>query len=223
VLRDTSLQVMSGAGAVALALLSMVAVTSPSVAARQSVSTSACKAHIVDARIEGDPGIEVVCPNATVAEFFAALHEATGLVSEYPDEFASARVSVSRRAVPLLEVLENALSAFNFAVWRDHQAASRVRVTIVDLKTSSGTDRKDRPNVPVSAQSEEPSRESAVEHGSSPPRDDSAAVMPTAAPLNDAWEQERVRETFADSVELAMPLEPQPADPGSGLVPEPSQ
>ena len=68
--------------------------------------------------------LEVRCPEASIADLLATLGTSVGLRSEYPLELASTRVSVNLTHASLLEVLESALSAFNFAVWIDQESPS---------------------------------------------------------------------------------------------------
>jgi hypothetical protein len=206
---------------VALALLSTVVVAAPT----EPVSAPTCVAHTVGSKLE------VVCPTTTLARFLAVLQQASGLKSEYPRELGSARVSVPRQTAPLLEILESALSAFNFAAWVDQRASSSIRVRIVDMR-GSGADNGAQSVDLSTVQALDPSRGEIEETTSGPageiqettsgPADDGPLTSsgPAAIPQNDLWEQARERERFADSIVDALPLEPVPADPASALVPE---
>ena len=124
---------------IVVSLASMLAVAAPTAAAKQAGGPVVCKAQSTTA------GLDVHCPTATVAELFAALQHATGLRSEYPKELGQGHVSVTRRRAPLLEVLESALSGYNFAVWTDQQSPSVTWVSIVELRrTIEDTEHRQR-------------------------------------------------------------------------------
>src|SRR5262245_56267145 len=97
-------------------------------AAQQPAPT--CSAQAAGSRVQ------VSCPSATVAEFLGVMERATGLRSEYPKEFASARVSVSSQAASLLDVLGSALAGFNFVVWVEPDQTDGARLSIVDRRGS---------------------------------------------------------------------------------------
>lgn len=145
-----------------------------------------CKARVVGT------AVEVACPRATVAEFLAVMQRATGLRSEYPQEFASTPVSLQRPAAPLLEVLGSALSGFNFMVWVGEDRNSTV--TIVERRGQNST--------------------GDAQYGSQ--------LAGGAVPMSDALEQSAVRDDFAGSVTDAMPLEPPVPDPAAALTPTPA-
>lgn len=197
----------------ALASLSMVVFAAPSVTVKEPVSAPTCLARTVGS------AIEVMCPTATVAEFLAVLQQTTGLKSEYPRELGSARVSVRHQTIPLLELLESALSAFNFAVWLDPGASSTVRMRIVDRR-GSGPDQRAQSVGPSTAQALEPSPIEIGESTTGLDADGSFASSSAApTPQNDFSEQAQERERFADSIVDALPLEAVGADPAASLVP----
>ncbi len=113
-----------------VSLGSLTAAAAPTAAAQRAVGPVVCAAQSTAA------GLDVHCPSATVAQLLSALQQATGLRSEYPQELAPARVSVTLRRSSLVEVLENALSAFNFAVWMDQSSPSVTWVKILDMRHS---------------------------------------------------------------------------------------
>src|SRR6185436_14474212 len=80
---------------------------------RQTAGAAPCTVRGTVTRLSVD------CPTVSVGELLAALQKATGLRSEYPQDVVSRPVSVSLPHASLLEVLESALSAYNFAVWMD--------------------------------------------------------------------------------------------------------
>jgi hypothetical protein len=62
-------------------------------------------------------GLAVACPRGTLAELVAALHKATGLNVQYPPELGVTPVSVTLSGRSLREILQSALSAFDFVTW----------------------------------------------------------------------------------------------------------
>jgi hypothetical protein len=226
---------------IAVALASMTTTAAgPTGAAERAGDAAVCKARGSPARLE------VRCPATTVAEFLAALRQATGLRSEYPPEFARARVSITLRRASLSEVLEHALSGFNFAVWTDDQRSPSVTwlkivderrtvehaerppahqeaVPSADVVTPSATAPYASEVAPTSATLPPPSEMAPA--SAAVPR--SSAVAPSSAgvprsmanlnpPSNEA-EMAVALENFARSVTPATALEAPPLDPGSGM------
>jgi hypothetical protein len=181
-----------------------MAAAAPTVAAQQARPAVVCKAQSAAA------GLEVQCPTATVAEFLAALQKATGLRSEYPQELARARVSVTLKSGSLLDVLERALPAFNFAIWTDDKGPSSVTwVRIMEMRrTVKGAEQA--PAFPEAAMHPSEVTPASVAQPAS-----SAALQPS----HNKAEMARVRESFARSVTQATPLQAPPADPGSLMPP----
>jgi hypothetical protein len=85
---------------------------------------------------KGAKGLDVRCPNASVAQLLSAFKKATGLRSEYPDQLASARVSVMLRRVQLHDALRNAFAAFNIAIWEDQSSPSVTWLKLVGVRTT---------------------------------------------------------------------------------------
>ena len=223
---------------IAMAVASITAAPAPAVAAKRTGDAAVCKAQGSSVRLD------VRCPSATVAELLAALQQATGLRSEYPPELARARVSITLRRASLVEVLEHALSAFNFAVWTDHQGAPSVTwVKIVDarrtvahleqpgaamlsadvLSTSAGVPAPSDAT-PSSAAAPPPSEMAPTSAAS---RSSEAAPTSTAAPRSTSnltpprnkAQMALVLETFARSITPATPLEVPPVDVGARMPP----
>lgn len=89
---------MAGLRQLALSIgvvLASVMSTASAEAAKQTVGATACTANHTAA------GLEVHCPDATVAELLAALGQAAGLRCEFPQELASVRVSVTIQGASL--------------------------------------------------------------------------------------------------------------------------
>jgi hypothetical protein len=222
---------------IAMAVASITAAPAPAVAAKRTGDAAVCKAQGSAARLD------VRCPSATVAELLAALRQATGLRSEYPPDLARARVSITLRRASLVEVLEHALSAFNFAVWTDQQGTPSVTwVKIVDARrtvahleqpgaamlsadvvsTAAGTPTASEVT-PSSAAAPPPSEMAPTSAASR-----SSRVAPTATaapptsnltPPRDKAQMALVLETFARSVTPATPLEVPPVDVGARMPP----
>jgi hypothetical protein len=176
-----------------------------------------CRARTVSAKLE------VICPAATLVEFLAALQHATGLRSDHPQELASTQISITRHSTSLLEVLEDALAAFNFAVWIEQHPRSHPRIRIVDLRGSRAAGNEaeyDRtPEVSPDDKRAQSSNEVLPAGG------DTADGLPEsstlmARPLTDALEMARAREEFTNSITDSDPLEPPPSDDASVLVPD---
>jgi hypothetical protein len=166
--------------------------------------TPACSARSGHARLEID------CPSATLAEFLTALQNATRLRSEYPRELAATRISITRRNASLLEVLEGALAAFNFAVWLEHDPRSPATVYVVHLRGSAAATDQPRQE---RASDEAPMPADATDESLEP-------SYPLAVPLTDDHEMARANEDFASTIEDADPLEPPSAADSSVLVPD---
>jgi len=223
---------------IAVALASVTAAPAPAAAGKRAGDAAVCKAQGNSARLD------VRCPTATVAELLAALQHATGLRSEYPPELARARVSITLRRASLVEVLEHALSAFNFAVWTDHQGTPSVTwVKIVDarrtvahleqpgaamlsadvLSTSAGGPAPS--DVTPSSAAAPPPLEVAPNSAAS--RSSEVAPTSTAAlrattnltPPRNKAQMALVLESFARSVTPATPLEVPPVDVGARMPP----
>jgi hypothetical protein len=168
--------------------------------------------------------LEVDCPAATVATLLAALRAATGLQSEYPIELGAARVSVLRRSAPLFDVLDGALSGFNFAISMDAEAPYQARVHIVDVRGRAEATQ----TVPSPGRQIEPLPDDA---SAAPISDASSTSAPRSArpwsdprasgprPATDEFEQQRVREQLEDSRVEGTP-HPEPAsEPGAAMTP----
>jgi len=173
--------------------------------------------------------LEVRCPAASVADLLNILEKSTGLRSEYPRELASARVSVNLPRASLLEVLESALSAFNFAVWIDQESPSAIWLRIVDLRGAIARPLR-QVTYEQTGQSSPRASPTAIERplqqvtyeqtGQSSP---SASPTPSTSltPENNeadmAWERER----FAHNITTTYPLEPGPVQESGMLSPVP--
>jgi hypothetical protein len=207
----------------AISLASMMAVAAPTAAAKQAGRAVVCTAQGTSA------GLEVHCPTATVAELLAALQQATGLRSEYPQELGRARVSVTLKRGSLLEVLERALPAFNFAVWTDDKGSPSVTwLRIVEMRrTVERAEQAPAFQEPEMRRTvERAERAPAVQEAAMPPPEvaPASAVAPpsTAAlhPTSNKGEMARVRESFARSVTLgSSPLEAPPVSTASMMPP----
>jgi hypothetical protein len=190
-----------------VSLASMLAVAAPTAAAKQAGGAVVCKAQSTAA------GLEVRCPTATVAELLAALQRATGLRSEYPKELGQGHVSVTRRHASLLEVLESALPAYNFAVWTDQQSPSVTWVRVVELRRTieEGTEQP-----PAQQEIAKATPAAVPRKGKAAPTVSTAALLPP----NIEEEMAQARDNFARSISPATPLEvPTPAM-ASGMLPE---
>jgi hypothetical protein len=171
-----------------------------------------------------------------VAELLSVLQQATGLRSEYPPELAPARVSVMLKRPSLVEVLESALSAFNFAVWTDQDSSSVTWVKILDMRST--VEHTEQPRAYPKTKTSRPSTavapgltasEAAPSAVASHPVPDSEAAAPSAVasfPLPDSEAQmAEVREDFARSITSTNELEPIPVVtspvmmPGVGTLP----
>jgi len=174
--------------------------------------------------------VDVDCPTATVAELLAALRAATGLQSEYPAELGSAVVSVLRRNAPLFDVLDGALSGFNFAVSTDPEAPDIVRVHILDIRGGRPDGAQAAP--PLGGQIHtvvEDATEARAFDSAANPETDAATSRPPPRtrgsgphPANDEFEQQRIREEFEDSVVEGTPHPAPASEPGSVMVPDDS-
>jgi hypothetical protein len=191
--------------AMAISLAAMMAVAAPTAAAKQAGRTVVCKAQGTAA------GLEVHCPTATVAELLAALQQATGLRSEYPQELARSPVSVTLKRGSLLEVLERALPAFNFAVWTDDDGSPSVTwLRIVEMRRT------------VAHAEQAPSFLEAAMPAPEVVAPASSAVSPSTAalrPSRNEAEMARVRESFARSVTLKTPLDAPSVNTASVMPP----
>jgi hypothetical protein len=181
-----------------------------------------------------------------MAELLAALQQATGLRSEYPPELARARVSITLRRASLSEVLDHALSAFNFAVWTDHQGARSVTwLKIVDMRRT--VEYAEQPlaqqgaamlSADVVSAGAPPPAEVAPSSVAAPPPSEvaptataprSSEAIPTSAaasrstanlnPPRNKVQMAQVLESFARSVTPATPLEVPPIDMGARMPP----
>jgi hypothetical protein len=206
----------------AISLASMMAVAAPTAAAKQAGRAVVCTAQGTSA------GLEVHCPTATVAELLAALQQATGLRSEYPQELARARVSVTLKRGSLLEVLERALPAFNFAVWTDDKGSSSVTwLRIVEMRRT--VERAEQAPAFQEAEMrrtvERAEQAPAVQEAAMPPPEvaPASAVAPasTAAlhPTSNKVEMARVRESFARNITMGSPLAAPPVSTASMMPP----
>lgn len=182
-----------------VSVASLATAATPTSAAKD-VSNQAivCKARGTAARLE------MRCPTATVAELLDALRKATGLQSEYVPELATTRVSVPSWRGPLLELLESALSAFNFVIWTNEGAPSGIAVSIVG--TRGAIDTKQHPGYlehPPDATEEPQPQERAM-----PPTEPAPTLV---APPNGEARTAATPEKPASSDTPASTLEPPPA------------
>jgi hypothetical protein len=121
--------------AAVLSLAALGAVAAPRHAATSKGSGTPCV-------VRGTPAqLDVHCPSATLSQLLAAIRQATGLKGDYPDQVASARVSVVLPRSTLTQVLETALAEFNFAVWRDEHSPYATHVSILGMRRA--TDRQE--------------------------------------------------------------------------------
>ena len=189
-----------------IAISQSAAAARPTTSARTSDVAATCRAQGTATRLE------VHCPSATMADLLAVLGKATGLRSEYPREFANAPVSITRRRASLLQVLENALSGFNFATWADQSSPSVTWVRIVDMRRTVDGAQPPRPHVDAA----KPAPVAGV------PEAEPAAVAPAASlpPSDTEEEMAQARESFARSVTPAAPLAVPTPDMASGMLPE---
>jgi len=202
-------------GVVGLLLISLASAAEPTV-----VLGNAGRKNNCDARGSA-MSLEVRCPTTTVADLLGLLQRTAGLRSEYPKELASTRVSVNLSRASLLEVLESALSAFNFAVWIDHDSPSVTWLRIVDMRGAG--ERPDQPRAyeqtaRSSLNSEPVAPSGGAEIPTSSPGAEptsSAVLVPVSNEADMAWE----REKFARTITTTYPLEPGPADAGGGMQP----
>lgn len=167
------------------------------------VNRTLCKAQGTATRLD------VQCPNASVAELLAALQRATGLRSEYPKELGQGRVSVTRRRVSLLEVLDGALSAYNFAIWTDPDSPSLTWVRIVELRRTVAGSEQPLAHVEI-----------AKATPAAAPRKPMPSVPPAALPAPaDEDEMARSRDDFAKSVQRGTPLAAPTREAGPAMLP----
>lgn len=150
----------------------------------------------------GSKGLDVRCPNASVAQLLAAFKRATGLRSEYPDQLAATRVSVTLRRVQLHDALRSALTAFNIAIWEDQNSPSVTWVRLVGLRRPSDGVQQARTEEQATAVSSYPEATPIAE----------TIPVQTASlfPQPDLAEMTKVRQAFANSVTLGSPLVPPP-------------
>jgi hypothetical protein len=200
--------------ALALAPMTTLGASGPSTA---HVDAPGCRARTVDAKLE------VICPAANLIDFLSALQHATGLRSEHPQELASIRISITRHSTSLLEALEDALAAFNFAMWIEQHPQSHPRITIVGLRDSRAVGNEVEYYQTLEVSSDHKQTQSRDEVP--PAGGDTANGVPepsnrVAWPLTDRFEMARAREEFANSITDSDPLEPPPADDYSALVPD---
>jgi hypothetical protein len=192
---------------IAVSFGSLTAAASPTAAAQRAVAAVVCTAHTTAA------GLEVHCPSATMAELLSVLQQATGLRSEYPQELAPARVSVTLQRPSLVEVLESALSAFNFAVWMDQSSPSVTWVKILDMRRT--VEHPDQPR--AHQQTSKASAE--VVHGWTASKTEPGSTASLPAPDDEAQMAE-VRESFARSVTTSThELEPIPVITSPVIMP----
>jgi len=219
----------------AIALVLMTAPPAPTADAKQIGQTVACKARGTSARLE------VRCPTATVAELLVALQQATGLRSEYPSDLARTRVSITTVRASLPEVLDRALSGFNYAIWTDGQGSSSVTwLKIVDVRrTVESAGQTSEPQgiampaadavlasrVTSSPAEVFPAPEGTTTAAPSPP-DVALASAPVTrslrglSPPSNSASMKQELEKFARSVTPTNnPLEPPPIDPASRMPP----
>ena len=182
---------------IAVSLGSITAAAAPAAAAQRARATAVCTAQSTAA------GLDVHCPSATVAELMSALQQATGLRSEYPQELAPARVSVTLRRPSLLAVLESALSAFNFAVWMDQNSPSVTWVKI--LERGRAVEHAELPQ--------------AYQQESNLPPEEAPAATATLPPSRNEAQMAEARERFANSVTSTPEVEPIPVVTSPAIMP----
>jgi hypothetical protein len=174
--------------------------------------------------------VDVDCPAATVAELLAALRAATGLQSEYPAELGSAAVSVLRRNAPQFDVLDGALSGFNFAVSTDPEAPNIQRVHILDIRGGRPDGAQTTPPLgsQIHAVTDDVTAAGVSNSAANTEADTASSRRPADIrgsgphPANDEFEQQRVREEFEGSVVEGTPHPPPASEPGSVMVPSDS-
>jgi hypothetical protein len=113
----------------ALAVTPIVAMTAPPVTASQRVKEPPCTVR------SGSKGLSVNCPDTTVAKLLEVFRRTTGLRAEYPDQLASARISVTLRSVQLHDALRSAFAAFNIAIWEDQSSPSVTWLKLVGVRS----------------------------------------------------------------------------------------
>jgi len=179
---------------------------------RQAGGAAACTVRGTVSRLS------VECPTASVMDLLAALQKATGLRSEYPPDVTSRRVSVSLPHASLLEVLETALSAFNFAVWIDRDSPSVTWLRIVDLRGAGERPEQQRTYEQM-AQSPAESAPASERTAQSPEGSEQPAAPASVVPQNNEADMAWEREKFARTVTTTYPLEPTTVEGDSGLQP----
>jgi hypothetical protein len=186
---------------IVLALVSIVAAAeAPRTGKAGTGEASSCVVR------SGPKGLDVRCPNASVAQLLAAFKRATGLRSEYPDQLAATRVSVSLRRVQLHDALRSALTAFNIAIWEDQNSPSVTWVRLVGLRRPSD-------GVQQARTEEQPTVSSYPE--AAPIAETIPVQTASLFPQPDLAEMAKVRQAFANSVTLGSPLVP---PPGAGAA-----
>jgi hypothetical protein len=86
-------------------------------------------------RVQGNAEVmRVDCVRSTVGRLLKALNAATGLRSEYPNEFRDLPVSLAMRNTSLHEVLTAGLASFNFALWLDPEGHGTQRLLLVSTR-----------------------------------------------------------------------------------------
>jgi hypothetical protein len=171
-------------------LLAVALTATPAFAGKRTDAGARCTARSTAA------GLQVRCPNATIAELLGALRKATGLRSEYPSELATAPVSVSVKGASLQQVVGAALAAYNIALWKDPSAPNVTWLRIVGQRQAPPGGEGAAVAYQESVTSPEPMSASTV------------ALMP----VQDEAEMARVRESFARSVKPAPGLKPVPVE-----------
>ena len=181
---------MRAASGLAIGLLAIALSAEPAAAGKRTDTGARCTARNTAA------GLQVRCPNATVAELLGALRKATGLRSEFPSEIGSAPVSVSVKGASLQQVVGSALAAYNIAVWKDRATPSVTWLRIVGPRQAP------------------PGGEGAVVAYQESMMSPDAASGSTVAlvPSQDEAEMARVRESFARSIKPAPGLQPVPVE-----------
>jgi hypothetical protein len=172
--------------AVAITLASTMAQAASPGTAKQQAREAACVVH------SGPKGLDVRCPNASVAELLLAFRQAVGLRAEYPDQFAAARVSVVLRRVQLQEALRNAFAEFNFATWEDPKSVPWVKLVGLRRTVEGSQQQAHAYQEPAITY---PEGVSSVSHAATTP-----TTMASVLPQQDLAEMARVREGFANSV-----------------------
>ena len=150
----------------------------------------------------GSKGLDVRCPNATVANCWLHSNEPPGCARSIPINSQQTRVSVTLRRVQLHDALRSALTAFNIAIWEDQNSPSVTWVRLVGLRRPSDGVQQARTEEQPTAVSSYPEATPIAE----------TIPVQTASlfPQPDLAEMTKVRQAFANSVTLGSPLVPPP-------------